>query len=548
MFFSKKQTVIHWCGLAVIFITAWILQSHLLLENDDLWLLNAFNSLMHRGNYWRTFFETNPPLAILLYAPAALIEKLFGLNAILSLRIYFFLSAALSLTLCAPLFKKIFSASDSNVALTLLLSIAFVFLIVPEQSLGQREHLFFIFTTPYVFLAICRTDGKPIETRLAILIGVLSAIGFCIKPYFLAPFVLIESYVVWMHFRATHNRPALMRPEMLCVLLFIPFYLLITFLFFKLYLYKIIPITMIFYYDSIRSNWITLLTQSTTLFCLLSFVAYRLLLKKITRKNSVALLALWLLGNFITYLIQRSVWYYHILPEFSSAIIFDVFLLSCYVQSSWQREGLLATMAVSLFVFFYPLYLLANAYDYTLSMMISVKPLIHFFRKKTPNQSVFLITGDWPFMYSVFEYGHVTFDSHFQSLLWMRRYFQKNYFETMPEKEKKAAMTLTNLYASDIEIKKPALIFVNRSCDGSDGTNCLKVPYLQDLKKSNDFRTAWNHYHFAFTVYVHNFFTYDVYARAINSPSCKDFPATTAESKLTLFCSNNKITVDPSRK
>jgi len=287
MRFTKKQMGLLFFGFVSIYLAAWITQTHFLIENDNLWLLRLSSTILrHHGNYWHNFFETNPPLAILLYAPELILEKLLPLSHITGLRIYFFLCATLSIRLCYTLIKKIFLEIDSNVALVFLLTLTFVFLILPNQALGQREHFYVLLSTPYLLLTVCRMEKKTVSLGLAIVIGVLGAIGFSIKPYFLATFILIELYTLFVlskkNVRKTGSNLAhLIRPETLCVLLFLLLYLLVIFIFFQPYLFKIIPISMRFYYGSIVSSWQLLLLAPINLFCLLSFLAYFLLYKKI---------------------------------------------------------------------------------------------------------------------------------------------------------------------------------------------------------------------------------------------------------------------------
>ena len=103
------------------------------------------------------------------------------------------------------------------------------------------------------------------------------------------------------------------------------------------------------------------------------------------------MLMLMLLGNFIIYISQQSNWLYHFLPEFSAAILCDVFLCATYIQHYRQREGTLAVTAVTVFIFFYPLYFLSAEIAKNDRIKKQFMPLVHFL--KTPSSIVVTMLG-----------------------------------------------------------------------------------------------------------------------------------------------------------
>src|SRR5262249_42311575 len=74
---------------------------------------------------------------------------------------------------------------------------------------GQREQIAALLTFPYIVLAAHAAAGSSARRPLAIAIGVLAAVGFAIKPFFLAAWIACELAVILQ----TRRWPSRARPE-----------------------------------------------------------------------------------------------------------------------------------------------------------------------------------------------------------------------------------------------------------------------------------------------------------------------------------------------
>jgi len=191
----NKKTLYDWLPTCFLIVLACLIQSHIFMERDVIYLTNAAHLLLNGGTYSHDFFETNPPMILFLYIPALFIAKLTALNLIDSIRLYFMLLTLISIGLCYHFLKKLFN--EPIYIRSLLTAIAFVLLILPSSQFGQREHLLMILVLPYLFVSMLRLQNKSIHWGLAILIGLLAGLGFSIKPHFLTTFMLIECYFLW---------------------------------------------------------------------------------------------------------------------------------------------------------------------------------------------------------------------------------------------------------------------------------------------------------------------------------------------------------------
>lgn len=143
-------------SLIVLCFGIWV-QSKLFLNWDDDWLIHAAARLLSGGNYYNDFFEINMPMAIFVHLPAVLLAKYCHLNFIISFRIYFFTLIFLSLIISHSLLKIILP-ENFNLQKILILTLSFIYIILPADQFGQREHFLIIFTIPYILLLASRCE------------------------------------------------------------------------------------------------------------------------------------------------------------------------------------------------------------------------------------------------------------------------------------------------------------------------------------------------------------------------------------------------------
>src|SRR3990167_6396933 len=347
---TKKQKLILWMGLLVVYGFAGFIQSQFLLSPDDLWLTQLAGIVLKGGNYVSNFFETTPPMAIFIYTPEILLEKMFFVPRIFGLLLYTFFCATALLFISYVLIKKILLTSQENLLVVMVLALSIMFLVLPAEAFSQREHFFLMLTTPYFLLLTCRLENKKINIALALFVGILGAIGFLIKPFFIVIFILLEVYAVLI-FHAQHKeKKAYFRPEMLCVLIVLLGYLTVIAVFFNAYLSTIVPITLRFYYESFRATWFDSLVQVPVISCFSSYLIYFACYKNNPLKKLSLICVLVLTGDLIVYFIQNIPWYYHILPAFSISIFFNIFMLVLYIKHN-HPHSILLNFGVGLFLF-----------------------------------------------------------------------------------------------------------------------------------------------------------------------------------------------------
>lgn len=162
--------------LAVVTVLASLAVQRTLLINADVAFLAWAAKLMLGGAvYGVDVYEVNPPLAYMIYAPAALMAEVTGFD--FALKLWVGLLAGLSVLVFWQCCDRQF-----RLALTVTLAVCGVFML-PSQF-GQREHVSFLLVAPYV-------AGPSRSRSIGTLSGLMAGVGFALKPYFLIPLALV---------------------------------------------------------------------------------------------------------------------------------------------------------------------------------------------------------------------------------------------------------------------------------------------------------------------------------------------------------------------
>jgi hypothetical protein len=286
------------------------------LNHDVAAVLNFAERWLAGERLYRDLIDVNPPLIFVLsLVPAALaaVTPLDGPQALL----------ACMLALCAGIWRLCGRLREGRAegpieaaTLAALLPLA---LLLAGYDFAQREHLMAIAALPYVFLCARRAEGLPTPPRLAIPTALIAALGFALKPHFLAVPALLEAGILW-HLLRQGSRPSralvallrdpapwLMAAVWLAYLASLP-------LLFPDYVGHVLPLVWDFYLDNGNlSLWSVLLSDKMGTVLLLLLVLVPLAWHRAA--GPVAkLLALAALGGFISAWVQHKGWTYHVVP------------------------------------------------------------------------------------------------------------------------------------------------------------------------------------------------------------------------------------------
>jgi hypothetical protein len=344
---TSSEQVAFFLILACLVCLGWILQTQILLNWDVSWLLHASEKLLAGGTYANDFFELNPPLILYLYIPALVFTKIFSVSIITALRLYVFLLGSLSLFLCDGLIRKIFSAADRNLANLFLVAIASAFFILPIEQFGQREHLLLLLMLPYLFVIPYRLAGNKLNNAEAIVIGLLAGLGFAMKPYFLITLVLIELY----YLIKKRNAAAWIRTEVITMLVVFAVYFIVILTLHRDYLFTVLPLAARLYYVGVGQPLKKLASNPAVFTCYIASLFHLWQYKNPAYASLRTVLFMALLGFLASYFIQQTVWYSHLFPAFTSAVLLLVLEFALFARTpKLGRYDAIFPVAIILFI------------------------------------------------------------------------------------------------------------------------------------------------------------------------------------------------------
>lgn len=147
-----------------------------ILNHDVTFLAWVARKVLGSAVYGRDIYDVNPPLAVLLYVPAALLAPVTGHDP--AIRLWMILLASLSAA-------GLWQVADRRLRTPLAVALVLFYLLAFRGDFAQREQMAFLLCAPYV-------AGRSSTRGWALVNGVMAGVGFLIKPHFLlVPMLLL---------------------------------------------------------------------------------------------------------------------------------------------------------------------------------------------------------------------------------------------------------------------------------------------------------------------------------------------------------------------
>lgn len=481
--------------LCIIFLSATI-QFHTFINWDVSFLLHAAQRLLAGGTYPHDFFETNPPMIIFLYTPAIILAKGVTINAIFWLRVLFFFVALLSLGICYGLSKKIFA--NNKLTELIIPTLAICYFLLPLYEFIQREHLMLVLTMPYFLTCSMRLQRQKIGFVFAIMVGIFAGIGFTIKPFFLLPLAICEIYLLWK----LRSWLAWLRPECVAIVMIFISYLFAIAIFTPEYITVVLPHLLFLYFTSIDTSYSTMMISFVFMYCCFPLVIFAVMTRHQRNPfNEIFILAL--IGLICVYLIEKTTYYYHILPAFSLAtllLVYDCYLL--YQTDFFANKAKKLLLAGLVFLFFtYPIYLITTVSQkiYTQSQWPFYQKLFAFFDKQPSNKKSYYILSRNIFLIPALDTINMKYTSRFPCFWWLSgilRLSQQPLDQNAKIQLENEKNYFIDQIATDLTEKKPALVLVDARGYFDEKTQPNYTNYLTYFSTNNHFKTAWQAYRY----------------------------------------------------
>ena len=310
------------------------------LNHDAAWCLAAAQRLVAGERMYVDILEVNPPLVFWLLTGPAWLGRALGIPAAptaYALHVVLLIGA----TLVAARVLALAPAPERWIRSGVLCAFLFLATAPAIGDLGQRDLMAAILLLPYVLLAGRTAAGLPAPRSVAILCGLLAAVGVALKPYFVLPWLAVELVIL---FRRGSLR-ALWRVDSVLVALGQGVYAALVLALAPEYLSRIVPLAAATY-GALGVSRLQLLTMWTALglwLCGLGALAARRMLPGPLPLPATETLLAAALGFWASYVLQGKGFGYHLRPVavYAPLGLFVVTLgaLRLFVQSRGGEPG-----------------------------------------------------------------------------------------------------------------------------------------------------------------------------------------------------------------
>lgn len=501
--------------VACLLLFAYWLQTRLFLSGDVSYLAHLAQEVLTGKKYGKDFLETNPPMVLYLYMPACFLAKWTALPMDMAIRCYIFFLCVLSLLVCFALLKKVFSAEGQNAYFPVVgLMLVFVLFFLPVHQFGQREHLLMALLLPYLFSTVLLLQGRAIPRSMVLCIGLAAGTGLALKPFFLAPYILVEGGVVFF----TRRAMAWLRTETFCIIAILVAYVFSVYYWQPDYFKVVLPLVFHFYFLGTKQSWAAIYANYIVVFCAFVVGMAALFYKKDGQREFTLVMALAIIGMVMAFVVPRAPWYYHMLPAFGFGAILLAYQTSRLARMAWgpvrQESGCMETRPtngtghahaigktvwmwlVLALVFFVPIYdtYLMFAYDVHEGQAGARRKLAAFLTSLPPGQSVSCFSANTTYdCFPLVSLTHQRYVNRYPFFWWLRGLLKWEHTHVpLPKAIDRDKQYLLNSVAADLVKFQDNLVIIN----AWDAKYVLGegFDFIRYFSQNAAFKQAWQGY------------------------------------------------------
>lgn len=303
-----------WLPLLAIFAFAVLLRNILMANTDVSWLITLCEKMLAGERPYVDFIETNPPAAILLYFVPVALARAVSLRPEIMVDAFVFISVGLSLWLSAAILRAAQRFDESAIA-QLAVLFAAIFLVLPAQTFGEREHIAAILFLPLLALSAVRASGTQVSLFFAIAVGLGAGVIAIIKPHFIAAIVLTAATAAWS---AKSWRVFFALENWIAGAMFAA-YAVFVYLAFPVFVREILPLVAEIYVPIRSPLWRFLIHFGTPIYLAVLGLIWLLKGREVLRAPYSLLLAA-SIGFSFSYYSQLKGWAYHAYPMLAFAL------------------------------------------------------------------------------------------------------------------------------------------------------------------------------------------------------------------------------------
>jgi hypothetical protein len=384
---QSATTLSAWLPLIVIFAIGVLLRNLVVANTDVSWLITLCEKILNGERPYIDFIETNPPASIYVYMLPVIVARAFSIAPEIVTDSFIFASAAVSLWLSVAIARTA-NLFDRAVVFQLAALFAAIFLLLPAQTFGEREHIAAIFFLPVLALSAARASGQAVPLWFVLAAGICAGIIAIIKPHFVITIVIVAAAAAWS---ARNWRVFLALENWIAGAMFAAYGLLV-YLAFPVFAEKILPLVAEIYVP-IRSPLWKFLIHFGTPICAAIVLLIFLMKGRGVLRAPYSLLFAASLGFSFSYYSQMKGWAYHAYPMLAFALAAAVIAFAkrwpLAAEASEERNERAKRIASA-----FSIALLAGATFLWMNFAIDMRALRDPIAKAVTNPKVLAITSD----------------------------------------------------------------------------------------------------------------------------------------------------------
>ena len=279
------------------------------LAPDVAWLVTVSERMLDGQHLYSEIFETNPPMAGLLYMLPVLLGRLFGIAPDPLITVQTVAFALLGTGLAAHLVTRyrLLTRPELFLPVAWLLGAASWGI-----EFGQREQYALLAVLPVLAAIAARMTGARLSWRMVLLLALLGGFSATIKPHFVLP-LLVPAAAAALYTRSL--RP-LFAPELvLSAVVFVGFWAG-TMLLLPAYFSIIVPELAQAYLVDRRPLWQLMINLPTFAFFAFGIIGAVLYRRQILERPLLVILAVGAVAYFAVFVLQGKGFGYHSVPAF----------------------------------------------------------------------------------------------------------------------------------------------------------------------------------------------------------------------------------------
>ena len=504
---SLDNTTLALWGITAFALLFWAYSQVQLGTNTNItWLEIAARRFLEGGTAENNFYETNPPLSLLVYIPLVGLQTLPFISLHTGILIYGILLCLLSAGALAWILRHI-PGLHTTTKHIFLLSYIFAVTLLPGYYFADREHLMMLGLMPMaVYLYGLTVRGMPDNAMPAlarfIVLGI-SGIFILIKPQFL----LIPALFFIARLRQTGSARCILETPFLILGLVTILYFGLTYLVFPTYIHTILPDVLEFYIGYIAERNVTPIALA--LGVILFLIALAALSTRPRDPSLIWALIAGGLAGILSFVVQNKGFYYHILPVFIFLVPAMALILQSFLESlkSAHQQTAIITVSIALLLtagfhkdFFsralYPAYYTPadtlESRTWPGHDDVNTSELVELVREHAANGSYYM-AASMPMAITPAAYTTAEYASRFPAVWFLPYLVNAAATDSLPEKEIQAHQKrYVKMVAEDFAKYKPDLVIIgdfvyspNQSADFS---------YINWLKAAPEFSKQWQNY------------------------------------------------------